>query len=65
MPLYKAYATMHTDLVYTFEAANDEEARQIAEDSDGSEYQDVGGDWDQGSLFRVSEKNNHLEEIQK
>ena len=54
---------MHTDLVYTFEAANDEEARQIAEDSDGSEYQDVGGDWEQESLYRVSENGNNLNEI--
>jgi len=56
MPTYRAHATMYTYLTYTFEAANDDEAHDIVDNADGSEFVDDGGDWDRGSLYRI-EKN--------
>jgi len=57
MPKYRAHATMTMYLVYTFDAANDDEAHDIVDNVDGSEFvEDGGGDWDRGSLYRI-EKN--------
>jgi muconolactone delta-isomerase len=56
MPNYEHYATMTTDLVYRFTAKDDDEARQIVENSGGEEYVECGGDWDNGSLYRLDKK---------
>lgn len=42
MAKYKVYATMITDLVVEVEAESEEEAKQIADEMDGSEFHDVG-----------------------
>jgi hypothetical protein len=47
---------MTTYLTYTFDAANDDEAHDIVDNADGSEFVDDGGDWDRGTLYRI-EKN--------
>jgi len=64
MPTYTAYATMSTNLTYTFTAKDDEEARQIVGESDGFEYSERGGDWNNESLYRHDDVGNPIKEIQ-
>jgi len=51
-------------LEYTFEAENDEEAREIVENADGSEYKRLdGGEWSRGTLYRLDEDGNEIESV--
>jgi len=63
MPTYTAYATISTNLTYTFTAKDDEEARRIVEESDGFEYSEQGGDWNNESLYRHDKNGNPITEI--